>query len=322
MKIARTYLSIAMLGVIVAFVLYAALHTAPLPKIRLAINLWPTDDLFYLAREKGFYAQEGVEVELVEISALGDSRRAFEREQVNAFSGTIPDVLEAHVGGAKASKIVMAIDYSNGADKILALAPLAKMHDLKEKKIGIEQSSYGRMVLLHALNLHGMAVADVELVVLDQVYMKEALEKGEVDAVVTYTPYSIDILKHPGARMLYNSSETPGAIVDIVTVSPALLEQGEEAVRRLVRAWDRALAYLHAYPDEALPIMAAREGITLEEMKEASAGIHMMPVSEQSEYLASGAMARAIDAAVPMLLSPREQEQVLPSADYIHLIRP
>ena len=322
MKTAKAYLSMAMLAAALIGILYAALQADALPKIRLAINLWPTDDLFYLAREKGFYAQEGVEVELLEISALGDSRRAFERGLVNAFSGTVPDVLEAHVGGAKLSKIVMAIDYSNGADKVLALAPLAQMEDLKGKKIGIEQSSYGRMVLLHALNLHGMTLNDVELAVLDQVYMKEALEKAEVDAVVTYAPYSIEILKNPEARALYHSGETPGAIVDIVTVAPELLEQGEDAVRRLARAWGRALTYLETHPDEALPIMAARENIAVEEMREAIASIHMMALPEQADYLAGGAMTRAIDATIPMVLSPREQEQALPPADYIHPVRP
>ena len=61
--------------------------------LRVGINPWPGYEFLYLAQEKGFYRDAGLDVRLVEFSSLADTRRAYERGQINAIGTTVIEVL-------------------------------------------------------------------------------------------------------------------------------------------------------------------------------------------------------------------------------------
>ena len=61
-------------------------HPTPL---RIGINAWPGYEFLYLAQEKGFFREAGVEVQLIEFNSLSDVRRSFERNQIDGFAGTM-----------------------------------------------------------------------------------------------------------------------------------------------------------------------------------------------------------------------------------------
>ena len=63
------------------------------PPIRIGSTLWPGYDFLYLAKEKGFFEEEGVNVQLFDFVSLSDSRRAFERGQIDVLTGTIVEML-------------------------------------------------------------------------------------------------------------------------------------------------------------------------------------------------------------------------------------
>ncbi|MGH8187799.1 MAG: ABC transporter substrate-binding protein, partial [Steroidobacteraceae bacterium] len=47
------------------------------PPLRIALIRWPPFEYMHLAQEKGFFAEEGVEVRLIEFVAVNDTQRAF-----------------------------------------------------------------------------------------------------------------------------------------------------------------------------------------------------------------------------------------------------
>lgn len=263
--------------------------------LRVGINPWPGYEFLYLAQEKGFFLEAGLEVRLVEFSSLSDARRAYERGQINVLATTVIEVLQARDHSARSPQIVHVVDSSHGADVILARPGLADVASLRGARVGLELASLGVYVLARGLEQHGLSLADVTLVAMDQLSMEDAFRRGEVDAIVTYPPTSIKLLRDAKAHAIFSSAEIPGEVVDVIAIEAAVNTRRPADVAKFLRAYHRAKAYAQAHPAEAYRIMAAREGLTPEEFRVAlTEGIRLHSESDQPAFLRPGGTLAAV----------------------------
>lgn len=265
------------------------LMTPALPPLRIGINAWPGYEFLYLAQEKGFYRDAGIDVRLVEFSSLSDARRAYERGQIDGLGTTIIEVLQARELSDRHLQIVSVVDYSDGADVVLVKPTITNPATLRGARVGVELGSLGVYVLVRALEKQGLGLADVKLVSMDQSSMAQAFEKGDIDAMVTYPPVSLTVLKNPNAKVLFSTAEIPGEVVDVIAVDETVARDRHHQVAQLLQAFQRAMDYTKTNAAEAHRIMAAREGITAEEFAAAlTDGIRMVESSGQAEFLRPG----------------------------------
>jgi NitT/TauT family transport system substrate-binding protein len=267
--------------------------------IRIGLNAWPGYEFLYLAQEKGFYRDEGVDVRLVGFNSLSDARRAYERGQIDGLGTTIVEVLQAREYSKRTPQIVQAIDYSDGADMLLVRPGITNASSLRGARVGVELASVCVFVLYRALEKNGLSLKDVQLVSSDQATMTTAFERGNLDAVVTYPPNSVALLRSGQARRFFTSAEIPGEVVDVIAIEEDVCKRRPGDVERVIRAYHRAIAYAERNPDDAHAIMARREGITPSEFRQTlTDGVRMISQSEQSKYLRpAGAVSAAITAA-------------------------
>jgi len=266
--------------------------------LRVGINAWPGYEFLYLAQEKGFYRDEGIEVRIIEFNSLSDSRRAYERGQIDAMGATMIEVLQARENSPRSPQVVQVVDYSDGADMILARPGITGCASLKGARVGVELASLGIYVLSRGLEKSGLNLADVETVSMDQPAMDEAIRAGKLDAIVTYPPTSVKLLRDSKATNVFSTAEIPGEVIDVIAVDAEVSRQRPGDVAKLLRAFHRAVAYTRQNPADAYRIMAAREGITAEEFAAAlTDGIHVVSEAEQAAYLQPGGkLAAVIDA--------------------------
>ncbi len=88
--------------------------------LRVGVNPAPGYELIFLAEEKGFFREEGVEVRLVEFTCLADCRRAFERGQVDLIGGTVVRVPAGREPRRYSPKIADVSDEAGGSAGRLA----------------------------------------------------------------------------------------------------------------------------------------------------------------------------------------------------------
>jgi NitT/TauT family transport system substrate-binding protein len=271
--------------------------------LRVGINPWPGYEFLYLAQEKGFFREAGLEVRLVEFSCLSDARRAYERGQINALGTTVIEVLQIRDHSPRSPQVVQVVDCSDGADVILARPGIADSASLRGARIGLELASLGVYVLARGLEKGGLSLADVKTVSMDQVSMEDAFRKGELDAIVTYPPVSTRLLRDAKANPLFSSAEIPGEVIDVIAVEAEFSTRHPGEVAKLLRAHHRAVAYAQQDPADACRIMAEREGITPEEFRAVLAGgIRPLSESDQADYLRpDGKLATVIDASARIL---------------------
>jgi NitT/TauT family transport system substrate-binding protein len=261
----------------------AGCHSSSDRSIRIGINAWPGYEFLYLAQEMGYFRAEGVDVRIVEFASLSDGRRALERGQVDGLGTTLVELVQAHAHGKRSLQAVWVIDTSEGADVIVSQLQFPSMAALRGRKIGVELGSLGVFIAARALQSAGLALEDVSLVSTDQLTGAESFERGELDALVSYPPTSIRLVKDARAQVVFDSRMIPGEVVDVLVVDREKLSEPD--IRAVLRGLERAFEYARQNRQDAYALMAAREGISPQEFAQAlEQDMRMLSRQEQAPY--------------------------------------
>lgn len=270
--------------------------------IRIGYNNWPGYELLWLAEELGYFRDAGVRVEHVQFMSLGDSRRAYERGQLDAVGVTAIELLQIPLNSSRQAVAVWVMDVSHGGDQLIAQASIRRVQDLKGKRVAVEPATVSLQLISLALSQAGLSVGDVTLVGMPQSHMKVALDAAEVDAVVSYPPYSTDMLRVGKTHLLFDSAQTPDSIVDLLAVHPDMLTKEPERLRRVLTALARAGDYLRHFPQDAMSRMARHAGMSLPDMNDSLSGLRIPQAQDQPALLAAGGRVhQGIASVVPLL---------------------
>ncbi len=255
MKIPSSWLRF---GYILPLLLVLAGCLSSPPPLKLGTNLWPGYEPLYLAREHQLLAAD--KVMLVELLSASEVMRAFRNGAIDAAALTLDEVINLRAMGLK-PVIVQVADISNGADVILARPGITSMVDLRGRRVGVEATALGAYMLSRALSLHQMSFTDVDVVRIEVNEHPEAFMRGDVDAVVTFDPVRQQLLE-AGAVQLFDSSQIPGEIVDVLVVRESLLKSHHAQVQHLINAWQQSLELIRSQPRLAAEQMARRLKLT------------------------------------------------------------
>lgn len=259
------------------------------PPLRVAINPWPGYEFATLAAHHGLYEREGVRVRLVELGSLGDSRRAFERGQVDAMFCTLIELSQVYQSTGKLPRAVLVADASCGADVILARRGVDSVSALRGRAVAVEAGSLNEYILRRALELNNIPRDQVRLVHVEQDRMPEALAAGEVDAVVTYPPISVRMLGTGNVAEIFSTRQIPDEIIDVLAVQGPAADLRAEEINAFGRAFFAARALADQDPDAAHAFMAARQGISVPDFRAAlSDGLRLVDLHEQPAFLSPG----------------------------------
>ena len=243
------------------------------PPLKIAYSDWPGWVAWDVAEQKGWFKEEGVEVELKWFE-YSPSMDAFSAGKVDAVSMTNGDALVT--GSTGAPSVAIAInDYSNGNDMIIAKAGITSLADLKGKKIGVEVGLVDHLLLLNALQSVKLSEKDVKIVPMKTDQAAQTLKSGSVDAVAAWQPNSGAALKEvPGSTAIYTSANVPGLIYDVLAVNPKSLTERRADWTKVVKVWFRVANYIKDEKniEDSAKIMSARVGLTPDAYKKLMGG--------------------------------------------------
>ncbi|NRB39491.1 MAG: ABC transporter substrate-binding protein [Pseudomonadales bacterium] len=271
--------------------LTACNKSAEIPEVRIAINPWPGYEFLYLAETKGFFKQNNLNIKLLQMASLSDVQRTFTQGRSDGMASTAIEAVLASSESKVPLSIVLIPDYSNGGDMILAKTAIKDIAGLKNMTVGAEISSLGIFVLAKALQKHEMKLEHVNIVNVEQLQALEKLNSAAIDAVVTYPPFAIDILKDKQYHKVFTSSEIPYAIIDTITIRSDILSDDPDWQNRFHNAWQQALDYSKKQPEDAYTIMAERQGISRQEFEETLEDLQILSKAEQKTILGSQQLA-------------------------------
>src|ERR1700753_975810 len=150
-------------------------------QLRIADSDWPGWVAWEIAIQKGWFKEAGVDVDFKWFE-YAPSMEAFSANKVDAVAVTNGDALVTGSSGGKSTCIV-ANDYSDGNDMIVAKPGIKKIEQLKGKKIGVEVGFVDHLLLMNALKSAKMTDKDVQIVNVPTDQTPQSLKSGTVDAI-------------------------------------------------------------------------------------------------------------------------------------------
>jgi NitT/TauT family transport system substrate-binding protein len=256
----------------------------PETALRIGTNVWIGSEPLYLARELG--RLDPAVVQLVEYPSASEVLRAFRNQAIDGMVISMDELFGLAVDGLQ-PRIILVVDVSHGADVVVGRRGMRTMHDVKGKSVAVESSALGAFVLSRALALNGMQASDVNVVHLESNEQPSAFEKGQVDAAVTFDPYRAQFLR-AGANTLFDSTQIPGEIVDLLAVRATVIEKQPKALQTLLTGWFGAIDYMKSDPEDAARRMGIRQQTSGEQFLEAQQGLYV-PSREENLKMIGGA---------------------------------
>ena len=282
--------------------------------LRVGTNVWLGYEPLYLARSLGHYEES--DVRLVEYSSASQVIRAFRNNTIEVAALTLDEVLLLKENGFDV-RVILVTDISQGADAILSASEITELSELRGRNIGVEHTALGAYVLTRALQSVGMTATDVNVVPLEVDEHERAFTEGTVDAVVTFEPVRSRLLAQ-GARVLFDSTQIPDEIVDVLAVRLNVFDTESDKLRILLKGWFLGRRYVVDHPDDASKQMAERLRLDPPDVLASLPDVKMPDLKENIDLL-GGVRPKLVESAERLGKLMLEQDLLLRNVDVSQL---
>lgn len=231
-------------------------------RLVIAVAQQPLSSLLFLAEQRGYFIDEGLDVELRPYS---HGKKALAALDTEVDLATVADV--PFVTAARERRGVVAIATIESSDRqnfILARADrgITRARDLIGKRVAIIPGTSSQAFLDAFLIAYSIPKRNLELVLLTPETIGPAFEQGKVDAVSLWALPAAMLTEKPGANFRVFGDE--GLYVHnwilVAHKERATLKQAQ--IQKLLRALLRAEEFEAERREQAIKIVADRLGIT------------------------------------------------------------
>ena len=244
----------------------------------MASNSWPGYAPLYLAEELGYFDEH---IQLKLMTSASEVMHAFRAESVQVAALTLDEALTL-VEDQFDIKVILVMDFSDGGDVLMVKPNITSLQELRGKKIAVEYTAVGAIMLDGAMKAGGLTANDITIVNCPVDQHIECYPKN--DAVVTFEPNKT-LLANMGAKNLFDSRQIKGRIVDVLVVSSKLVTNQQALISKLVAGYFKARQYMGQEPSLALEKMSGYLGLSAEELKEAFTGLQLPGLEENHALL-------------------------------------
>ncbi|HEY1266873.1 MAG TPA: ABC transporter substrate-binding protein [Candidatus Binatia bacterium] len=218
---------------------------------------------FFVAQKKGFYAAEGVQVELVFIGGADLQLRALVAGELHVANINPDSVI---LWDEKGGTLKTVAGSSNAAPYYLVGGKNYKrIEDLKGARLGVASLTGGATsILLGYLKSKGLQhPRDFSLAIITggTPARLSALESGAIAGAVLGVPFA-DMAIDKGFNKLGDTTEVIHAYqFNAVNVNPAWAEKNRAALVRFIKAHIRSLRWINDAPDQAAEFLTKEMGM-------------------------------------------------------------
>jgi len=234
--------------------------------LHLGLNPWIGNGIYHIAKEKGFFSTEGVNVELQDYADGAVGKQLISSDRVDMLSLTPETVVVLKDAGIDV-KAVAFTDTSEGGDGIIATQNIKTLSDLRGKKVAYEEGSPSHFFLSYLLDKEGMSTKDLQSVNVIAPDAGAAFVSGNVDAAVTWQPWLSKASDRQGGHLITDSKTNP-ILPALVIFRTQTIQERPQDIRAMLRAVFKAREWALANPDEANMIMAKAFNISIQDVKD------------------------------------------------------
>jgi len=258
----------------------------------------------WVAMDKGFFREEGVNVKIVGIFNAGP-------EEMTAFASKSLDmgylgVAPSATGLANRSAHIRAVALANAEGSSVVVrkdSGIREVKDLEGKTVAIPgYASVQDFLLRKALEATGVDPKKVNIIVIKPPEMIVALDTKQIDAFIAWEPHPSKAATMGIGRVLISSSmiwkDHPCCVV---AVDEGFYKENPQVVRSFLKAHVRATEYIKKNPEDTLRIGLKYTGMDEATVREAMSHIRYHyfakedDIKEYVKYLLKFGYVRAVN---------------------------
>lgn len=216
---------------------------------------------YYIAIEEGYFAEQGIEVEPVNMTITEEVMPALSSGQVDVASGLVSaGMLNAIARGADvqitADKGFVdpdgCVNFSViGQSDLVAAGELETADQLEGRTVSVVPASWLEYYFSRVLETGGLTMDDVDAVNVGSPSMVDGLASGQLDAVVNSEPWLKIFTNNGHAQVLATPQElTPGESAAVQVYGPNLLDENRDLGVRFMAAYLKAVDQYSEGPTE------------------------------------------------------------------------
>ncbi|HRZ86540.1 MAG TPA: ABC transporter substrate-binding protein [bacterium] len=260
--------------------------------VRVGVFPRPGCELIWIAKEKGFFKDEGIDVVVSQYSSWVGNLNAFSEGKLDISLQTLMSFVVSGSRGA----VIAATDRSKG-DVLVgkqSLKSLVDISGLQGRLISAEVGTDGYYMLASIIQKLGLAQRDINMVPLLTDDAVDSFVRGDIQAVYCYPPYVTKALKRGNGRVLFSQDFNQLSPCTVIVASNGFLSRRPGDAGRFLRAWFRAVEYYQQHRDEAVGIMAAAECVSPAEFSESLRDIKVFDLQESERFMTTDQAAESI----------------------------
>jgi len=254
-------LSITALTASLAFGMASAAFAAPKTDFKVAWSIYVGWMPWGYASDHGIVKKwadkYNIKIEVTQFNDYVESMNQYTAGAFDAVTLTNMDGLSIPAAGGVDTTAVIVGDFSNGNDAVI-LKDKATLAEVKGQNVNLVEFSVSHYLLARALETVGLSEKDLKVVNTADPDMVGAFQTADVTAMVTWNPMVAEIVALPGAHKVFDSSQIPGEIIDLMVANSDVLKDNPNFGKALAGIWYETAALMTADNAEG---KAAREAM-------------------------------------------------------------
>lgn len=211
-----------------------------------------------VAQENGYFADEGLEVEIIPPADPSAPPRLVAAGQADLAVSYQPQLhLQIHEG-LPLKRVGTLVATPLNCLLVLENGPIETLADLKDKKVGFSVAGVEEAVLAAMLNTHDVALDDIEMINVN-FSLSPSLMSGQVDAVIgAFRNFELNQMDIEGVtgRCFYIEEEGVPPYDELIYVAnPETMDA--DKVARFLAATEKATQFIVNNPEKSWEIFAA-----------------------------------------------------------------
>src|SRR6266851_3334407 len=221
---------------------------------------------------------------------------AFVAKNIDACAMTNMEALDMPAAAGVDTTAVLIGDYSNGNDAVIVRENLT-LAQIPGKQVMLVEKTVSQYLFERAMSINGLGnqIKRVQyLNTSDSDIASAFLTNQSKPVVVTWKPLVSQIVKTKGVKVLFNSSQIPGEILDLLVVRTEVLNRadgsGQKFAKAVAGAWYEVMSQMSApgsATDKVLSGIAEASQDSLASYKEQLSTTHMFYTPQSAVQMAT-----------------------------------
>jgi NitT/TauT family transport system substrate-binding protein len=242
--------------------------SSPVDSITIGTVLQETSIPVFIALDRQFFSQNGLDVTVKYYDSGAQAINGVLQNEIDIVAPTSEYVMVDQVMDNNAIETIGCIDKLDFVHLIGRKDRLIEqVSDLKGKKIGLVSGTATEFFLGRFLTLNGLDIDDVTLVGLStNSEMTEAIVNGDVDAIVSVSPYADDAQSKLGENAVSWNIQSGQMVYMLLVGRSQWVKSNPGIVERVLRAMKQTEEFMLKHPEESRSVAKKRLKLTDEDL--------------------------------------------------------